>query len=162
MPDRAPRPESHRLAGWLLILVALLAAALGAGIRFWPHRLTAWTGRPAEELTRWWLPGALAGICLVAFLVGLRFAFRRRAHVPSAAKRAAGGNRLVEIEPTPARSPAPVTPGSAPERRPSQDTPAFWPADQAVGMGWAKASDAVQQTPPAPSPPPQARPIQPP
>jgi len=157
MSERTGRGDSHRLAGWLLVLVALAAAAVGGAVRFSPDRVAAWTGRPTRELADWWLPGALASVCLVACLVGLRFAVRRRVRAPLTAKRAASGNTLVEIEPPPA--PPAAQPGDAPvvdRARAAQDTPAFWPADQAVGMGWARASDAVSALPPQAPPHPPA------
>ena len=155
MSERKGRGDSHRLAGWLLVVVALASAAVGSGVRYWPDHVAAWTGRSRAELADWWLPGALAAVCLAAFLVGLRFVFRRRAKAPSVAKRAAGGNTLVELEPAPVSSAAESGEAAAEQPRPTSDTPAFWPADQAVGMGWARASDAVAGAGPQAAPGPR-------
>jgi hypothetical protein len=139
MPDR---PGTHRLAAWLLIVVALLAAAVGVGVRFFLTDMAEITGRPWDELTNWWNPAALGAVCLVALLVGVRLAVAPRgAKAPSVAKRAAPtGNNLVAIETTEAPEPE-ATPPEEPLRQP--EAPAYWPADQAVGVAWARASDAV-------------------
>jgi len=157
MSDRGrPLPgESHRLAGWCLILVAVVAAVVGAGARFWPERLARWSRQPVQQLADWWLPGALAVCCVVALVVGGRLAFRRSARIPAQAKRAAGGNRLVEVAPVPVPAAAPVAAEAEADRSgpaAATDVAAFWPADQAVGMGWARASDAVATSPPPAQP----------
>jgi hypothetical protein len=139
MPDR---PPTHRLAAWLLIVVALLAAAVGVGVRFFLTDMAEITGRPWDELTDWWNPAALGAVCLVALLVGVRLAVAsRRPKAPPGAKRAAPtDNNLVAIEP-----PEEVEPEAAPpeESLRQPEAPAYWPADQAVGVAWARASDAV-------------------
>ncbi|MDR1266437.1 MAG: hypothetical protein LBK42_12995, partial [Propionibacteriaceae bacterium] len=150
--------DTHHLAGWLLIVVALLAAAVGVAVRWWPDRLAHWTGQTIAQLSDWWLPGAMGLVCLTALAVGLRLAAQRRPS-PVLAKRAAGGPESDRTPPPP--SPAPAVPQAAPAvpRTAAQATAAsepaeaeaFWPADRAVGLGWARAADAAPAATPDPT-----------
>jgi hypothetical protein len=143
MPD--PRQDSHRPTGWILLLAALLTLGAGAAARFAEEQVADLTGLTGDQIAA--VPYlALAVLGLVALVAGARFAFARRPKAP-VAKRAAGNN-LVEIAPAPKPEPPPAEPAPAAEP-PKREEPAYWPADQAVGLSWSKASDAVKPPPSA-------------
>jgi membrane protein implicated in regulation of membrane protease activity len=148
-PAVRPPHCSHHLAGWLLIGATLLAAILPVALRFTSAWVAEATGRAEAEVSTWWSIGGFVLLALVALAVGGRFAFERTGpKPPSAAKRAAtAGNTLVEIEPLPSPAEAGATetssPAAARAAKAAAEAPAYWPAEQAVGVAWARAADAV-------------------
>jgi hypothetical protein len=124
--------------GWVLLATGLLGAAAGVLLVGWPDQVEGWLGgRP----TYWWLAGVLGVVVVVGLIAGLRLILAGGAPPGRAwADDAPKTTTLVPIEPTEAAAPTASHAGErvAPE-------PTYWPPEQAIGQGWARASDLAQR-----------------
>jgi hypothetical protein len=123
------------------LFTCLLAAAAGTLCLAWPATVEGWLGVRPDV---WWLAGLLGLVCLVGLGAGLRLVTGEHSTQPAPSRAWSGEivdqSHLVPVE-------AVETDSS--EAAPTTTAPAYWPPDQAVGIGWLKASDAVR---PQPSP----------
>jgi hypothetical protein len=106
--------------------------------------LEDWLGAGSDKRC---LAAVLAALCLAAFAVGIRLIAARPARASQGQRqtsRSRPGETLLPASELLAEPAAPIAL--------SAEASAYWPADKAIGQGWARASDLAQapKTPKAP------------
>jgi hypothetical protein len=125
-----------------LVIGSLVAAVIGVLTGGWPQMVAGWIGWSADDVAHWGPLAALGVSAVIGLVVGLLLIARAAAGaVAQTAEPTATGNRLVEVT---AEAEAELDQSDAADPAGTADWPAYWPADQAVGQGWQRASDAIK------------------